>query len=236
MVATRQRHAAFTTATGESISVGSHREVFLPGDWSGRFFYREISDVRVFEIQPRGHGLLILDHGSPTKVTDEWVGDGGRFMIAHDPDTEANLAIWSGRHHDLVSWVMGPVPMRRQVQKLYDALSWRDTPSGISVSMRYPNRGGRIEQQEYLVGTTDGALLSVRDPRSFGDMTPKGAGAKTRNGEVWKRRIERSDGTVGSYYALGTPTALTVYYPKGAGVAESVDLDVLDNLSVSWGT
>ena len=226
--------SSFRAVDGGSITVSSPAARIVDQEWSGRFFLREAGNMSAFEVHPRGAGMALLGHRGVMRVADRWKGSAGEFSIVSEDGTESSLGLWSGSHHDLLTWFNGPVPTQAQVRRRFARLRWTDGAKGLAVAPASAVSGARIEQQEYLISLETSAMVVVRDPRSFGDMAPKTAGAKTKHGEVWKRTATHADGSTSAFYAVATPTALSVYYAADAGVAKAADLHAIDNLNVHW--
>jgi hypothetical protein len=194
-----------------------------------------------FQIGPRGYHAFAATVVAPATQRDRLVVHGREVVVAEANDGQSSWATLLGTYHELMTVYAGPAPRRDRVLALFGSLRIADRVGGMVVRPRSATLLDTMTEQVMIV-VKDRGSLCIPGPRQARALTPRHAGARTRNGEVWKAPYAGAEAagkaadTAGARsFILGCPGgAAEVHLPPIPAVAQSDQLAWLDGINIAW--
>jgi len=189
------------------------------------------------QIGPRGQHEFTARHVLPGRQRERMLVHGREVVIAEADDQQASFASFIGPYHELLTVYAGPAPKRARVFALFSSLEIRDTAGGMVVRPRPATLLGILS--EFLVIMVEArGTLTVPGPKQVSALVPKHAGARVKNGEVWRSTYpgvtaatKASDYT----YVLACAAGMAeVNLADTVGAVESQQLTWLNDINVAW--
>lgn len=176
---------------------------------------------------------------APSSLRRRALSRGREVLVSSSDDGDVTMVTRRGPHHEVMRVYLGPAPSLSQTLREFELFSIHDRPEGCWLAPR-PGTLSELVWEDVTVVVRDRGVVFVPDPASAVAMVPKGAGTRTRRGEIWREQLTEhpSDGSSSlrdfSYVVGSRAGAASVSIPDSVRAPDAAVLDWLDSLDVSW--
>jgi hypothetical protein len=190
-----------------------------------------------FQIGTRGQHDFAATYAIAASPHERFMVHGREVMVAEADDRQSSFASLVGPYHELMTVYSGPAPRRERIFALFHSLNIQDAPAGMTVRTHSATLLDAFSETLVIV-VKDRGSLTIPSPRQALTLAPRHAGARTRNGEVWRAPFPGARPAAGPAdysYLVAFPAGLAeVHLRENAAATEAEQLAWLDDLNVAW--
>lgn len=191
---------------------------------------------RAFQIHPLGAHDFAVANIIGAATTKRLPVAGRELKVSTAADGTSTTATLVGTHHELMTVFTGPAPAERRILDIFGVLSIDDGPDGMAVRPQGSTLLTPAGEHIVLI-TEDFTSIDIPGPANASDMVPRGRGAATRHGEVWRNRLPGRGGNraIDFSYVVGTPRgAVEIIAAEDGQICDPALLAMVDSVDVAW--